>query len=232
MTLHVRADLSDFKRLTRDLEKVSGVAVPYGARDALNAIAFEGRKLWQRELKDTFVLRNDWTTRRLIVEKAKGLSLSTLKSVLTSPDAYLLKQEIGGTEDHSVPTGVATGEGRGASPRRKLVRQPNKVGNIALGQRYRRGSRKQRNAIAVRMAAAEGRKFVYLELPKRKGLFRIKGGRRNPELDMVWDTTSKSHVVHPSPTLHLTVKRLEQKIPALMTSALIDQLRRHKVFGY
>lgn len=232
MTIGIRVDLSDFRRLTRDLETVSKVAVPYAARNALNAMAFEGRKLWQGELRETFVLRNDWTTRRLTVEKAKGTSLATMHSALTTPDSYLVKQEFGGVENHSVPTGVATGEGRGASPRRRLVRQPNKVGSIALGQRYRRGSRKQRNAIAVRMAAAAGQRFVYLELPKRKGLFRIKGGSRNPELDMVWDTTKKSHVVPDSPTLRPAVKRLEQKIPALMTSALIEQLRRHKVFGY
>jgi len=232
VTIGIKVDLSDFKRLTRDLEKVSDVAIPYAARNALNTIAFEGRKLWQAQMRDDFVLRNDWTTRRLFVEKAKGTSLAGMKSVLSSPDAFLVKQEIGGQESHSVPTGVATGEGRGASPRRKLVRQPNKVSVIALGKRMHKGNRKQRNAVAIRTAAAEGRRFVYLELPKRRGLFRISGGARSPQVDMVWDTSKKSHTVHPTPTLRRAVKRLEGKVPAIMTSSLIDQLRRHKVFGY
>ncbi len=232
MTLGIKVDLSDFRRLTRDLEAVSGVAVPYAARNALNAIAFEGRKLWQAQMRDDFVLRNDWTTRRLYVDKAKGTTLAGMRSVLSSPDAFLVKQEFGGVENHSVPTGVATGEGRGASPRRRLVRAPNKVSVIALGNRMHKGNRKQRNAVAIRTAAADGLKFVYLELPKRRGLFRISGRSTSPQVDMVWDTTKKSHTVRPTPTLRRAVKRLEGKVPAIMTSALIDQLRRHKVFGY
>ncbi len=228
----IRVDLRDFKRLSRDLEKVAKSAFPHASRNALNAIAFEGRKLWQREMASAFVLRNDWTTRRLFVEKAKGTTMAGMKSVLESPDAFLLKQEIGGTEQHSVPTGIATGEGRGAHPRRRLVRKPNKVASIVLGQRYNRGNRKQRNAIAIRSTAAQGGKFVYLQTGKRKGLFRILGGRRVKGVEMVWDTTSKSHTVPRTPTLKRTITRLEVVMPRLMTSALLDQLKRHKVFGY
>lgn len=228
----IRVDLSDNKRLLRDLEAVSKVAVPYAARNTLNAMAFEGRKIWQSELAKAFTLRNDWTTRRLLVEKAKGTNITGMRSTLESPEVYLLKQELSGTETHSVPTGIASGEGRGAHPRRRLVRKPNKVGSITLGQTHPRGSRKQRNAITIRMAAAEGRTFVYLETPRRKGLFKLIGGRRTKRVDMVWDTTSKAHHVPRTPTLHRTLSRLEPKIPALMTSSLLDQLRRNKVFGY
>lgn len=232
MGLGIKVDLSDFRRLTRDLEKVSKAALPFAVRRTLNEMAFEGRKAWQSEMRSVFILRNDWTTRRLLVEKVGGGSVATMRSTLLSPDAYLVKQEIGGTEQHSVPTGIATAEGRGANPRRKLVRQPNKVSAIALGQTRPRGSRRQRNAIAVHVAQKKGLKFVYLEGTKRKGLFRIKGGKRNPTLDMVWDTTKKAHRVHPTPTLARAVRKVEAKMPALMTAALIDQLKRHKVFGY
>lgn len=232
MGLGIKVDLHDFRRLVRELDKVSKVALPFAVRRTLNDLAFEGRKEWQREMRSAFVLRNDWTTRRLLVEKVKGGTVASMRSTLLSPDAYLIKQEIGGTENHSVPTGVATAEGRGANPRRKLVRQPNKVSAIALGQSRPRGNRRQRNAIAVHVAQKKGLKFVYLEGTKRKGLFRIKGGKRNPTLDMVWDTTKKSHRVQPTPTLARAVRKVEAKMPALMTSALIEQLKRHKVWGY
>lgn len=229
----MKVDLSDFKRLTRDLEKVSQVAVPYGVRNGLNALAFEGRRIWQEVLGETFILRNDWTTRRLHVDKATGTTITGMRSVLTSPDAYLDTQEEGGTSDHVVPTGVATGEGRGADPRRRLVRKPNRVSVITLGTRPRTAaSRRQGNAIAVRMAAASGNRFVFLNLGKRKGLFRVTGGGRTAKVDMVWDTRSKSHRIKAKPTLGPTIRRLELKASAIMERAFVEQLRRAKVFGY
>jgi hypothetical protein len=228
----IRVDLSDFKRLTRDLEAVSKGAFPHASRNALNAIAFEGRRIWQSELGRAFVLRNDWTTRRLLVTKAKGARMQGMRSTLESPDVFLLKQEAGGIENRSVPTGIATTEGRGANPRRRLVSKPNKVSSISLAPRLAKGNRKQRNAIAIRQAQAAGKRFVYLDTARHKGLFRLTGGKRLKSVDMVWDTTSKSHVVHRTPTLQRTINRLEPKCPALMTSALVEQLKRHKAFGY
>lgn len=228
----IRVDLRDFKRLSRDLERTAKGAFPHASRNALNAVAFEGRKLWQEQMRRDFVLRTDWTTRRLFVTKARGTRMQGMHSALESPDAFLLKQEKGGTENRSVPTGVATTEGRGANPRRKLVSKPNKVSSISLATRTHKGSRRQRNAIAIRQAQAAGKRFVYLDTARHKGLFRLTGGKRLKSVDMVWDTTSKSHVVHRTPTLQRTITRLEPKMPALMTSALIEQLRRHKVFGY
>lgn len=228
----IRVDLRDFKRLSRDLETTAKSAFPHATRNALNNIAFEGRKLWQAEMGRAFVLRNDWTTRRLLVEKAKGTRMQGMRSTLESPDTFLLKQEAGGTENRSVPTGVATTEGRGANPRRRLVSKPNKVSSISLATRSHKGNRRQRNAIAIRQAQAAGKRFVYLDTERHKGLFRLTGGKRLKSVDMVWDTTSKSHVVHRTPTLARTLTRLEPKCPALMTSALVEQLRRHKVWGY
>jgi len=153
-------------------------------------------------------------------------------AVVGSPNPYMLKQETGGVQRGSVPTGVSAGEGRNTPPRKKLVRQANKLGAIALGQRYRRGSRKQRNAVALRVAASSGNPFVFLDLGKRKGLFRVSGGKRINKVDMVWNTTSKSHRVDAHPTLGPAVRSVEQKLPSIMTAALIDQLKRHHVFGY
>ena len=228
-----RVDLHDFKRLTRDLEKVSKVAVPYGVRNGLNALAFEGRRIWQEVLGETFILRNDWTTRRLHVDKATGTTITGMRSVLASPDAYIERREESTTEDHSVPTGVATGEGRSADPRRRLVRKPNRVSVITLGTRPRTGSNpRQRNAIAVRMAIAAGNPFVFLSLGKRRGIFRVTGGRRTAKVDLVWDTRSKTHHVKAMPTLGPSITRLKVRAPAIMEHAFVDQLRRAKVFGY
>lgn len=218
--------------LSQHLEKTAKRAIPYAIRNGLNAMAFEGRRLWQQEMKSEFVLRNDFTTRRVMVEKARLGQPETMQAVVMHPSGFLVKQEYGGHEQHSVPTGIATADGRGANPRQKLVRRPFKVGAIDLPNRPHMANRRQRNAAAVRMAAAKGRKFVHLDLPTRKGLFLLRGGRRNPRVEMLWDTTSKSHRVPASPTLGPAMKRLESVADRLMAQAFIGQLKHHKVFGY
>jgi hypothetical protein len=230
--MKIKIDLNDFKRLTRDLERTAKSALPHAMRNALNDAAFRGRQLWVQEIEREFILRNTFTTRTLEVRKAVGTNMQSMRSELGSRQEYMATQEHGGVDHGSVPTTASSGEGRQMPPRKKLVRQPNKLAAIALGQRYRRGSRKQRNAVALHMAAATGKKFVFLDLERRKGLFRVSGGKRIKQIDLVWDTTSKAHQVHAHPTLAPAVRRVQAELPRIMTRALVDQLKRHKVFGY
>lgn len=225
-------DTSDFKRLHRDLEKFAKRAVPHAMRNALNDTAFEARKLWQAEVRRSFTLRNQWTERSIVVEKARGTNMTSMQSRVGSRATYMGTQEFGGKDTGAVPTSVSSGEGRGKPPRKKLVRQANKMAKIALGQRYRRGTRKQRNAVSFAIAARTGNPFIFLELPKRKGLFVLRGGKRAPRVDMVWNVTKRSHRVPATPTLQPALAKLERQVPRILTRALLDQLKRHRVFGY
>ena len=230
--MEIRVDLSDFDKYAKQLGKFVKTAVPYAVRSGLNTMAFEGRKLWQAEMREEFILRNTWTARRLLVVKAVGNSVDGMKSVVGSPDDYLEKQEAGGVQLGSVPTRVASGEGEGSGPRRKLVRGPNKLSAITLPTRMRKGTKRQRNAADIRMAVAKGSKFVFLALSKNKGLFKLKGGGRRPKVSMVWNTTKKRHVVRAHPTLGPAVKRLGFKADAIMANAMNDQLKRLKILGH
>lgn len=229
MTIRAQFDLGPY---IRDLEKVAKRAIPHATRNFLNNAAFEGRKLWQQEMRDRFTLRNNWTVKGVRVQKARGINPKTMEARVLHPDGYLYKQEYGGVERRAaVPTPTAAGQGR-AGKRTKLVRRPFKVGAIQLADRLKAGSRQQRNAAAVRMAAAKGRRFVYLEGAKKHGLFLIKGGKRNPRVEMLHDTTSGSHRVPPHPTLGPAISKLQGVAPKLMKAAVVDQLRRAKAFGY
>lgn len=227
MTVRVQFNLRPY---VEELEKVAKVAVPHAIRNGLNSLAFEGRKLWQQEMRERFILRNDWVTKGVRVVTARGINLRKMQARVMSPDGFLVKQEVGGIEPRAVPTGQAAGQ-RGANPRTKLVRRPYKVGAIQLGDRLKAGTRAQRNAAAVRMAAAKGQKFVYLELPRRKGLFLVTGSKR-PKVHMLWDTTDKGHRVPPHPTLSPAIRALHGVAPRLMKAAVVEQLKRAKVFGY
>lgn len=222
----------DLRKYTKDLEKVAKRAIPHAIRNGLNAMAFEGRKLWQQEMRGTFTLRNKWTEMGVRVIKAKGASINRMQATVMHPDGYLYKQEYGGIERRAaVPTPTAAGQGR-AAKRTKLVRGPYKVAAISLADRLKAGSRSQRNVAAVRMAVAQGKRFVYLEGAKKHGLFLIKGGKRKPRVEMLHDTTSSAHRVPPHPTLGPAINKLGGIAPKLMKIAVLDQLKRAKAFGY
>lgn len=226
------------RRLERDLQTFAKTAVPHAVRNALNTQAFEARRAWADEAKDSLTLRNTFTVRSLRVEKARGTKLETMQSRVGSVAPYMGKQEIGGQETAggkhgvTVPTPVASGEGRGARPRRRLVRRPHKMSRINLAGRGQKGSRQQRNAIALSMARRAGRKHVMLEGRRRIGIFRISGGKRT-RIDMVWHLTRKATAkVPPNPMLQRALASTERKMPGVYERAFVEQLRRRRILGY
>lgn len=66
--------------------------IPFATMKALNDTAFDARAEIQRDLPQKFRLKNSWTQRHILVEKA---SKATLEAAVTAPD-YMRKQEEGG----------------------------------------------------------------------------------------------------------------------------------------
>lgn len=227
----IRFDAPDVIELRNALYNFARKGVPHASRSALNAVAFEARKEWQRQIDDAMVLRNKWTTRSIRVVKARGTNVSRMESVVGSVATYMATQEDGGTIQRSgkhgvsIPTSVASGEGRGAQPRKRLVRRPNRLPNITLAPREGR-SRAQRNAIAIRRAIASGRKYVFLDLEARQGIFRIAGGRRRPRLDLIWDLSRPTVRIPPTRTLARTLRTIEPRLAPVLRRALQEQLDR------
>jgi hypothetical protein len=235
----ITIDLTDLRRLEKDLEKFKERAVPYAIRNSLNTAAFEGRRLWLGEMSNELVLRNTWTKRQVKIEKASGVNVRSMAAVLGSEAPFMDTQEFGGRRSGGgrhgmpIPTSVAAGQGMGAQPRTRLVRGANKLGAIQLTTRGRgKGHRRQRNASAIQQALKTGSKFVFLELESSKGIFKISGGRRKPQIRMIWDISRRSVVVPPHPTLGPALKTLEGKMPDIHHKAFLEQLKRHGVFGY
>lgn len=224
-------DTSELAHLEAALGQLSRRAIPYAARNTLNAAAFEGRRAWVGQVEKSFTLRNKWTARSLRVVKARGTTMRAMKATLGSVAPYMATQEEGGvlrrTGKHgvSIPTSVASGEGRGARPRRRLVRRPNRLPNIQLGGRgLSTMSKRQRNAVAISLAQRAGKKFVFLEMEKRRGIFRISGGKRRPRLDLVWDLTHPTVRIPESNTLERSLRSILPTLPRLQEKALLDQI--------
>ena len=238
MAAHVSIDLSDVRKLHRDLEAFAHRALPYAARNGINAGAFAGRKEWLVQQDRSFILRNKYVARSTQVTKATGMNVAHMAAFLGNLAPFMGKAERGGIErgkgggSKPIPTNVAAGQGMSSGPRTKTVRKANWLSAIKFGKRGKAGNRKQRNAIAIRQAVAAGQRFTFLELENRKGLFRITGGKKRVNVRMVWDLSHRSVRVPASHTLERTLKAIEPRMAIIHRDAIVEQLRRNHVLGY
>jgi hypothetical protein len=244
MTLTGFIDFDDrqFRQLTRRLRRDAPKALGYAARNALNRAAFDARKRWQREMQNTFVLRNRWTLGSIRVEKTRGLVLSRMESRVGSGLEYLAKQEEGGPKGgggihgQPIPTSVASGEGRGARPRRRVIRPRFRLSAIQLGNRPS-GSRKRRNAAAIRMAQEAGSKYTLIESSKGAGIVQVprasKRKRRRKlsrgKVQMLWSLQHSGVQIPPHPTLGPAFHWTERRLRRYSQVELLKQLRRVKL---
>lgn len=232
---HFQFESVDAKKLERDLRHVSSKAAVYAAREGLNNLAWEARRLYQEEMREKLVLRNRFTEGSVRVNRAGGLSLDGMRSEVGSVQEYMAEQESGSIQ-HSdgggaiaIPTGYAAGQ-EGAVPRTKLPRGQNKMSAIRLTARSKRGRRAQKNAASLRMAQKAGSKFVYLETENKRGIFRLVGPTKSPKLKMVHDLTRSTITIPKNPMLGPALQRLKPRMGTIMVKAMLRQLRRNGLF--
>ena len=84
--------------------------------------------------------------------------------------------------------------------------------------------------MAIKQAAQSGSKYVFLDLGRSKGIFKVTGGKRRPKIKMVYSFREQSVVIPKSPWLAPSVKKTEEKIPAIYKKSLEFQLQRLGLF--
>jgi hypothetical protein len=180
--------------------------------------------------------RNQYTVRSVRVEQAKTLNISRQAAIVGSTADYMEDQEFGaiqgkeGKEGVVLPTSFAAGQGE-SRLRTRLPRKANKLSTIQLSSR--RGgsqSRKQRNLVAIKRAASSGRKFVFLDLQRSRGIFKVTGGKRRPKIKMVYDLSRQSVVIPRNPWLAPAFNEAITMQPAFYADALRFQARRQGLF--
>ena len=229
-------DLKDAKRLERDLKNFAHRAVPFATKNTLNSAAFTAQKLAREDVRQDLVLRNRFTIQSIQVEQTRTLDIRRQAAVVGSTADYMEDQEFGsiktkaGKKGVSISTGYSAGQ-EGQQPRTRLPRKVNQLASIQLKHRRRKGAnRRQRNLIAVKDAAASGNKFVYLDLGRRKGIFRVLGGKRNPRVKMVHDLSNTSVRIPSNPWLSPAIDKTEPLMPGIHRKSLEFQLRRLGLF--
>lgn len=233
MPRNVAFDLREVKRLEYDLDKLAHKALPYAVKDALNATAFEGRKVWHKAMQREFTIRNKYTLRSVRIDKATvGGRIDSMESVLGSTADYMASQELGTREygktaSKPIPTRAAAGQS-GAGERTKRVQRSKMLQTIKVAKRARYGPRKQRNAIAIGRAV-RGNKFAIIETKHGDAIVRVTG-RKRVKLRMVWNLFNRSVPVPKSPTLQRTLRVMERRMPGIAVEALKKQLDRQRLF--
>ena len=221
------------KKLERDLETLRKKSIPFATRKTLNDAAFQTQLIARADVGQKMITRNAFTKQSIRVDRARTLNIRRQAARIGSTADYMEDQEFGatkvkkGSEGVAIATSFSSGEGEKSKPRRRLPRKANRMLNITLQRRRKKGSsRKQQNLIAIKQAAASGRKYVFLDLVRRKGIFKVTGGKRRPKIKMVHDLTKQSVVIPKNPWLKPAVDEVRRMIPAFYADALRFQLRR------
>lgn len=97
---------------------------------------------------------------------------------------------------------------------------------IELQQRVKSGSRRSRNSANIRKAKAAGTKYVFLELQRRKGIFRLSGSKKKPKLDMIWDMSRPFVRIKKNPMLGRSLTKVERETNGIWRKALREQITR------
>ncbi len=220
-----------------DLKKFRFKAFPFATKATINGAAFKARGFAQENIRNDMIQRNRFTVSSVRVEQAKTLNIRRQAAIVGSIADYMEDQEFGvtktrkGKEGIPIATSYAAGQAQNAQPRTRLPRKPNKMASIQLNKRRKKGSnRKQQNIAAIRLAAQSGNKYVFLDLGRTRGIFRVLGGKRKPRIKMVWSMSRRSVVIPKNPWLAPAIKRTEPEIPQLYANALRFQLKRHNLF--
>ena len=205
-------------------------ALHFAERNTLNDLAFETRREAQENIREQMTLRNKWTERSVMVQRAKRLSDP---AIVGSAMSYMYTQEFGGTKTRKgqkgVPlaTGYASGEGETSGPRKRLPRGRNKLAKIRLRQSGGGGmSRRQRNLVAIREAAKSGRREVYIDTGRKQFIARVTGGKRSPRLRMIYDLSRRSVEIPANPWLLPATNTALRKRNRLYANNLRYQLKR------
>lgn len=230
-------DDRDIRKMERDLKTFARKAYPFATRRTLNDAAFQAQKIARVDVQRDMILRNRFTVRSIRVNQTKTLQVSRQGAAIGSIADYMEDQEFGavkaksGKEGVAIATSYSAGQGENARPRTRLPRRPNTLVNIQLRRRRKQGnSRKQQNLVAIKQAAATGRRYVFLDLGRRKGIFKVTGSMRRPKIKMVHDMTKESVIIPRNPWLKPAFDESARMLPAFYADALRFQLRRRNLF--
>lgn len=192
-------DTNEMRMLGHHLRRLNESVFPTVTQNTINSMAFEAQREGKRQTRLNFTLRNQFTVQGVQVEQSRTNIIARQASEMGTAREYMRVQEEGGVKSGkngaavNLLTNYGSGEPEGTTPRKKLAVREHRHSNLRINRESNRGrTEKQRNAIKIKQAAANGMGFVYLKTAKRKGIYRVWGNESNPVVKMVWDLSKRS----------------------------------------
>lgn len=241
-------DDKNIKRLERELSEFASKALPFATRKTLNDTAFAAQRIAKADVRNDLTLRNRFTEQSIQVQQERReLNIRKQQATVGSIADYMEDQEFGavvgkpGKYGAVIPTSWAAGQ-EGQQPRTRLPKAANKLANIRLRKRLKRGklaSRRQEAFLRGLLAANEGDRYVFIpagEGGTSSGIYRVWGRRRRKgrytriKLKMVYSMRRRPSVIPKKPWLAPAVAEASRMLPAFYADALRFQLRRHGLF--
>ncbi len=230
-------EVKQIKQFESDLKTFASRAFPFATRNTLNSAAFFAQTKAKIHVKEDMTLRNSFTLKSIIVEQTGTLRVSQQAAIVGSTADYMEDQEFGtvnikkGKVGVRIPTSYSAGLSESARPRTRVPRGANKIKNIRLTRSSRTSkSRKQRNFLAILNAVETGQKYVFLDLSRSKGLFKVVGTKKRPRIKMVHDLSRQSVRIPRNPWLAPAVEKAQKQLPKIYLDSLIFQLKRNNLF--
>jgi hypothetical protein len=239
----IQVDIKDIKKLEKNLGRATRFALPIATQRSLNDYAFYAMNKSKENVAKKMIVRTPYTTKSIQVNKAKGLKMNRMKSSVGSTVDYLADQEFGYTktskskEGLSIPTTTASGEPEQARTRRKLVRRRNKLTNLKLRKVSRKAkSSKQELLLKVQDSVAGGNRVFFHDFGgrKKKGIFRVYGGRKTfkrgwpkgAKIKMLFDMSKKVISNDGNKWLMPSVNQTEKISKEIYYKRLDEQMKR------
>lgn len=222
-------DIKKVIRFENDLKRFAKQALPYATRETVNKAAFETRAAYRANMRKGLILRNSWSEGSVRVEKARTLNVSRQAASVGSVAPYMADQEFGAVSSGKgkyKPIATSYAAGQVGRPRTRLPRAVNKLRNIRFN------NRKSPSVALVKDAAKKRQKFVFLNLGRRKGVFRVVGTKRKPKIRMVWDMSRRRVRVPRSPLLMPATLSTKKNMLKYYEDALAWQVGKAGLFKY
>lgn len=234
----VSVNTDDFLKLELELGRFAKRAVPFATKNTLNQGAFTVQTIAKANIDKDMIERNKFTKQSIRVDKATGTNVMTMHSVVGSTADYMADQEFGGTKTkkgkHGVvlPTSYSARQNLKSQPRKKLPTRANKLQNINMMTRHKKGtSRKQQNAINVSMAAKSKQKYIFMDTGRNKFIAKVIGGKRAPKVRMIHNLKNPSVRIPRTQWLKPAVDKMTPQVMRLIHfKSLQFQVNRMRLF--
>ena len=236
----IKFDDTAWRQAEEKLRRLNSRGIPFANRNTINEMAFATMRLAKKNVRNDMTLRNKWTERTIIVDRARSLNPNTMQAEVGSTQGYMADQEFGavhtkkGREGIIIPTAFSAGQ-KGAQPRTKLPRRGNKFKNINLRGGHQAKLRgKQELIIKVRTAIKTGQRHIFHDFGRKKGIFKVVGGRRGgnrgwpkgARLEMVHDMSKQSVRIPANPWLRPAYEQVKKNATRIHRKHLLKQIKR------